>query len=241
MGWNDSANYQKKMKQNKIVHRFLGYCRIGVSTCSGMIRSVYQPSRFGIKRGYRQHSAIVPYDDRGMEDRFQKEVYQKANALMEQYHWRSVIDVGCGSGYKLMHYLGAYDTLGIDIDPAISRAKSDYPNAHWLHAEEYSADLHAADLVLCADVIEHVEHPDEFLQSLFAVPQWKCVMISTPERNSKRGRFHYGPPPNHGHWREWSQNELFRFVSKYHKIYSHEIINPQQATQLIICMNIDKV
>jgi hypothetical protein len=62
-------------------------------------------------------------------------------------------------------------------------------------------------------------------------------MISTPERNVKRGIYHFGPPPNPHHWREWSANELHRFISKYHPVYSHKLINPVQGTQLIVCLN----
>jgi len=222
-----------------IVRRVSRYFFGALRFVSGVCRSVYQPSRYAIKRGYIHRSHILPHDDRGWGEMFQKEVYQKAKALMEQHDWQSVIDVGCGSGYKLMKYLGHYKTLGIDTDPALSMAKTNYPDAKWMYVHEFDMASHSADLILCADVIEHVEHPDELIKALFSIPDWKCIMISTPERDIKRGWFHFGPPPNPAHWREWSKKELYRFVSGYHTVYFHEITNVEQATQLIICMNPD--
>jgi len=207
---------------------------------SGVFRSIYQASRYGIKRGYIHRQHVILHDDRGYGEEFQKEVYQKANELMIQFGWNSIIDLGCGSGYKLVKYLGDFNTLGVDIDPVLSLAKKNFPNSKWLFAHEFYLKPHTADLVLCADVIEHVEHPEVFLNSLFAIPNWKCIMISTPERNIKRGMFHYGPPPNPGHWREWSKKELYKFVSKRHIVYSQEITNRKQGTQLIICLHPDQ-
>src|SRR5688572_22419328 len=80
---------------------------------SGCIRSVYQPSTFGIKRGYIHRAVVVPHDDRGMKDTFQKEVYEQAATLMDTHHWHTVVDMGCGSGYKAAHYLGKNIITGV--------------------------------------------------------------------------------------------------------------------------------
>ena len=174
---------------------------------SGLVRSVYQPSKYAIKRGYIHHAVVVQHDDRGLKDTFQKEVYEYAATLMAKHQWHTIVDMGCGSGYKSAHYLG------------------EFVPAH-----------HAADLIICADVIEHVEDPDQFMKHMLAIRDWKCLMISTPERNKRRGSWHYGPPPNPAHYREWSMEELKRFVAGYAPVYSTELINPLQGTQLILCM-----
>lgn len=203
---------------------------------SGIVRSLYQPSRFGIKRGYRHRAVVLPHDDRGMKDTFQKEVYEQAAVLMAAHQWHSIVDMGCGSGYKSANYLGQYKITGVDFSPAIDQAKVDLPTYDWINADEFVPHQHAADLIICADVIEHVEDPDVFMKHMLSIRDWKCLMISTPERNKRRGRWHFGPPPNHAHYREWSMRELKEFVSGYCPVHRAELINPMQGTQLIICM-----
>jgi SAM-dependent methyltransferase len=203
---------------------------------SGLMRSVYQPSRFGIKRGYIHRAVIVPHDDRGLKDTFQKEVYEKAAALMARHQWHSIVDMGCGSGYKSAHYLGQYKVKGVDFSPAIDQARIDYPAYEWINAADFVPEHHSTDLIICADVIEHVEDPDLFMKHMLSIRDWKCLLVSTPERNQRRGRWHFGPPPNPAHYREWSMRELKKFVSRYAPVHSAELINPVQGTQLIICL-----
>lgn len=203
---------------------------------SGMVRAVYQPSLYEIKRGYIHRATVVPHDDRGMKDTFQREVYEQAANLMSKHQWLTVVDMGCGSGYKSANYLGQYQVTGVDFSPAIDQAKLDFPAYEWINADEFVPAHHTADLIICADVIEHVENPDQFMKHMLAIRDWKCLMISTPERNKRRGSWHYGPPPNPAHYREWSMRELVRFVSGYAPVHSAELINPVQGTQLIVCM-----
>ena len=202
----------------------------------GLTRSLYQSAQFEIKRGYTHRTTVVPHDDRGYEDSFQKEVYQRAAYLMQEHHWQTVLDIGCGSGYKLAHYLGHFDATGVDFSPAIDQAMVDHPQHTWINAEDFIAAHHQADMIICADVLEHVEDPDAFIKSVMSVRDWKCILISTPERNKRRGRLHYGPPPNPAHYREWSMPELKRFIQRYSPVHTIEMINEQQATQLVTCM-----
>ena len=202
----------------------------------GLTRSLYQSAQFEIKRGYTHRTTVVPHDDRGYEDSFQREVYQRAAYLMQEHHWQTVLDIGCGSGYKLAHYLGHFDATGVDFSPAIDQAMVDHPQHTWINAEDFIAAHHQADMIICADVLEHVEDPDAFIKSVISVRGWKCILISTPERNKRRGRLHYGPPPNPAHYREWSMPELKRFIQRYSPVHTIEMINEQQATQLVTCM-----
>jgi len=112
----------------------------------------------------------------------------------------------------------------------------DHPQHTWINAEDFIAAHHQVDMIICADVLEHVEDPDAFIKSVISVRGWKCILISTPERNKRRGRLHYGPPPNPAHYREWSMPELKRFIQRYSPVHTIEMINEQQATQLVTCM-----
>ena len=64
-------------------------------------------------------------------------------------------------------------------------------------------------VIVCSDVIEHVEFPDRLLMKLSTLlPAARVVLISTPERDLTRGPRDCGPPPNPHHVREWSTREL---------------------------------
>jgi methylase of polypeptide subunit release factors len=69
-----------------------------------------------------------------MTDEYQKEVYMLARDILQKMSKHSdkkltVIDVGCGSGWKLVHYLSdQFRTVGIDTEPAYSFLKKTYPD-----------------------------------------------------------------------------------------------------------------
>lgn len=200
---------------------------------SGMLRSLYSPSRYAIKRGYIHRGEVVLHDDLDRKDEYQKAVYETAARLMADQGWQHIMDIGCGSGYKLVQYLGAYKTLGIDLPSTIDRVRAIYPGRQWLSSTDFDPAAHETDLIICADVLEHVANPDTFLQHILGTRGWKRILISTPERNLRRGWFHYGPPPNPAHYREWSRSELLRFLSPYLKILSAEIVDHQHQTLLV--------
>jgi len=225
--------------QNKLTVRGKSSLRIIFRYGTGLIRACYQSSRFDIKRGYIHRNKVIAHDDRVYTDEFQKEVYQKAAQWMHAHKLTSVIDIGCGSGFKLVKYLGEFSTLGVDLEPAISHAASTYPQTQWLNALQFIPSEHSSDLILCADTIEHVAEPDAFMQSIISIKNWEYLIMSTPERNIKRKWYHYGPPPNQSHYREWSEVEFLKFISRYCEIIHHEVMNYTQGTQMVICRPIN--
>ena len=47
---------------------------------------------------------------------------------MEMHRFSTVYDIGCGSGFKLIKYLGHYETVGFDVEPTVSfLAGAEYP------------------------------------------------------------------------------------------------------------------
>ena len=50
-----------------------------------------------------------------------------------------VVDIGCGSGYKLVNYIsGEFETIGVETEPAISHLRKSYPNEVWIDSGEPS-------------------------------------------------------------------------------------------------------
>ena len=153
--------------------------------------------------------------------RYQDRVYRYAARLARQRSPRLVVDIGCGTGANLVHRVGTVTkaTLGVDQPSAIALAERSYPDRRWLAADLRSeavwAELGAfpADLVICADVIEHVDDPRELLRRLHALagPDG-AVVLSTPDRARVEDAPALGPPRNVRHVREWTEPELRALV-----------------------------
>jgi len=180
-----------------------------------------------------------------MKDEWQLEVYQRARELMVEKDFESVIDVGCGSAYKLIHLLGKYDTTGLEMPGTFEWLQKTYPDRRWLRADFDTERRLDADLVICADVIEHVVDPDELVDFLKRI-NFKLLVMSTPDRQllyrvrgSKALRFlrrgFWGPPRNPTHQREWTCTEFGRYLGQHFEILDHRISNDAQATQMMVC------
>lgn len=201
---------------------------------SGANSHLQPKSQFAIKKGYHHANALPGFDATGSTDQWQKEVYELAAAVAGENNYRSVIDVGCGSAYKLIHYLGGYDVIGIENDYTFQWLKKKYPGRKWMSFEKTDPVLLSADLLICSDVIEHFKNPDDLLRFIGAI-QSKKIMISTPERDRQAGKNDYGPPENPYHYREWNAEEFLNYISQWFIIEDQRIFNSRSVTQVIIC------
>jgi len=193
--------------------------------------------RYCIWRLYRARRTYGHHDDSSCEDQWQLEVYLYALGLMKKHAWRSVIDIGCGSAYKLLTYLGDYETLGTELPGNVALLKERYPDRKWAVSDFSRRDLAPVDLIICSDVIEHLVDPDGLLEFVRYVP-FKCMILSTPDRHLFYRPWHrgfWGPPKNEAHQREWTFREFNRYISMHFRVLDHRITNLRQATQMIVC------
>ena len=196
-----------------------------------------EPSRYGIFAGYIHRAEPAYFDDTGFADEWQREVYEFAAELMLREKLASVADVGCGSGYKLVHYLGQYDTIGYDVEQTVAFLLRTYPDRKWQSVPLSERGLPSPDLVICSDVIEHVPDPDALLDFIIGLKS-RFVILSTPDRDCLYrvgSRHHFGPPTNPTHLREWSFGELGAYVGAKLDILDHRITNRAQCTQMVFC------
>lgn len=190
-------------------------------------------SRFGIRPLYRHRDNNAFYDDTGGKDQHQREVYEAAAELARNNGYINVFDVGCGSGFKLIKYFSEYQTVGFDLEPTLSFLRSKYPDRVW-RAPDFADVGQQADLVICADVVEHIPNPDLLIEYLSKITRSKLV-ISTPDRIGVYGWDHSGPPRNKAHCREWTMPEFREYVSRWFSIEEHLITNTDDSTQMIVC------
>lgn len=161
------------------------------------------------------------FDDMSLKDEWQNDVYRLAHDLAERQGLVSVLDYGCGSGFKLRKYFGEGDGVcGLDMPPTVAKLHQRYPNGVWV--TEPPTD-NIWDLLICSDMIEHTPTPQvdlEIMQELN--PKW--LVLSTPARQ----RNDFGPPGNPHHAQEWTPEEFEQLISDYFDIISRTLIVPNK-------------
>lgn len=191
-------------------------------------------SLFSIKAGYHHAGSAESFDDTGSKDEWQRSVYAFAASLAQKLDRASIIDVGCGSGYKLVHLLNAYDTTGIEIEPAYSWLLQKYPTRKWLLFDTTDPSMLRADIVICSDVIEHLKNPDDLMNFLKKM-QFRYLILITPERDAVAGKGDYGPPENTFHFREWNAVEFRAYVQGWFRVEEQHVFDDKSVTQVVVC------
>lgn len=183
--------------------------------------------------------APEPWDDSGHTDDWQLEVYLAALGLATKHRLRTVLDVGTGSGYKLATYFASFDTCGTERPENVAGLRERWPFRRWAVSDlEDMPPLGHADLVVCADVIEHLPDPDVLMCYLGRV-KWEWLVLSTPDRRLLHRPDEpewLGPPVNPAHAREWTQAEFAAYVARWFPVAAHRIVNVDQATQMVVCV-----
>lgn len=178
---------------------------------------------------YKKHTHKNPIQ-RFLLNLFYKNVF----ALLGKVRPDSILDVGCGEGFTLhkLQQQGIGEKLeGIEYQKkAIALGKKQYPD---IVIKQGSIDKlpykdNAFDLVLCTEVLEHMDNPEKALKELVRVSK-KYVLLSVPNEpffmlaQLIRGKnwSRLGNDIEHiNHWTFWGFKQ---FVSKYLKIYSVKI------------------
>lgn len=172
------------------------------------------------------------FDDTSNTDGWQKEVYEFAKKVCLENNYSKIIDIGTGSGFKLLKHFSDMDTIGIDLPQTVEWLREKYPERKWI--DKFDPIL-GYDLVISSDVIEHIPDPDILLDLIEACKP-KLIVLSTPDRDlvkpGKNGIL--GPPKNRAHVREWSMTEFYNYINSRFDVLDHFISNKKQGTQTLL-------
>lgn len=163
-----------------------------------------------IKEGYTSREAVPHFDDTPFRDEFQDDVYEYASKIHTPLC--RVMDVGCGSGFKLLKWFRHLPTLGFEVQPTLAWLKEHYSNRDWLAFG--SKPIVLGGLLICSDVIEHVEDPNILLEFICTLNPDRIV-ISTPDRDVLQLDTQDGPPRNIHHVREWNHDEFVKYLEQW--------------------------
>jgi SAM-dependent methyltransferase len=202
--------------------------------------------RFCIKPGYRENASPRSFDrepgarywtpERLEASRiFQHPVYRLCRDLLRSRGARSFLDVGSGPGTKLAELIAPLcsDLVLIDQPSVREIAMQCVPSSRFVEADLDALGLdlgRSFDLIVCADVLEHLKHPDGCLRFIRAhlSPGGRAV-LSTPERDHLRGR-DCMQSPHPDHVREWNSAEFRRFVEGSGLVVESQHWMPQGRT-----------
>ncbi len=138
----------------------------------------------------------------------------------------SILDAGCGEGITLNKLkeaeigkkLSGFDSL----DRAIAIGKKIYPELDLKIGNIYKIDApsNSYDVVICSEVLEHLDSPEEAMEELVRVSK-KYIILSVPNEplfmmgNLLRGKNIVRFGNDIEHINHWSNKSFVKFVSKY--------------------------
>lgn len=193
-------------------------------------------ANYCIKPGYVHRTNELPLVSKTNDvvDFSQKEVYELATSLCKESSYQTVLDYGCGNGYKLEYYLSKYHTIGYDHPELISHCQKKYPTKEWrsIHGIGKETNPENVDLIICADVIEHATQPEKII-SFFKQLKPKTIIFSTPDRDSWDVNDN-GPPSNLFHCREWNADEFKCYISHFFNITFTTLISQAGYNYLLV-------
>lgn len=165
-----------------------------------------------------EDSTFWEVEPTAMDLAYQEPVYRWAAKLVKADRLAPVVDVGCGTAFKMMKHLAPVTDriVGADQASGIDRARARYPEASFVAGDLTDSALWEElrsmrpSFVLCADVIEHVADPAALVENLASLVRGTHarLLISTPDRSLMEKSPPLGPPTNALHVREWLPSEF---------------------------------
>jgi 2-polyprenyl-3-methyl-5-hydroxy-6-metoxy-1,4-benzoquinol methylase len=159
---------------------------------------------------------------------------------------KTIHEVGCGEGYWVIKWnKEGFLASGSDFSPKVIELARKNAESRGFSPEIFSVrdiyDIRAnderADLIVCIEVLEHLEHPEIAMAHLKQITE-RYIILSVPREpvwrilNILRGKYikHLGNTP--GHIQHWTHHSFLRMVRQYFNI--NAVLTPLPWT-IVLC------
>ncbi len=190
-----------------------------------------------ITDNYRKHKSNS-FLQRKLLENFNKILVEEVRNLNPH----SILDVGCGEGFTLerLRKEGIGKKLeGVDfLDLAIKLGRKEHPHLNLKQGTIYDLKYkdNSFDVVICSEVLEHIDDPQKGLDEVIRVSKKYCVLSVPNEPLFMLGNFlrgknlrRFGNDIEHiNHWTFW---QFKNFVGKKLKI--QKVLYPLPWTIII--------
>ncbi|MBI2420885.1 MAG: class I SAM-dependent methyltransferase [Candidatus Levybacteria bacterium] len=172
-----------------------------------------------ITDNYRKHNPRNPLQKYLIENFFKTFINTVKFSQVD-----SVLDVGCGEGFTMKRLKKAKIGKTIEgleyLDKAIEIGKKLHPDLKITQGDIYKLPYKANsfDLVICTEVLEHLEYPKKALRELVRISK-KYVLLSVPNEpwfrlgNFLRGKNLSRWGNDMEHIQHWSTDSFAKFVN----------------------------
>jgi len=170
------------------------------------------------------------------------------NELLRLADQKSIHEVGCGEGYWSLKWMERdfqvrgtdFSAVVIDMAKANARERG-LPEEGFAVRNIYELDpvMDKAGLVVCCQVLEHLEYPEKALQALKVVSEPYLILCVPREPvwsllNLARGKYWNAGGNTPGHIQRWTGSQFVGFVSDYFTV--EKVLSPLPWTMLL-CKN----
>ncbi|QJB55675.1 class I SAM-dependent methyltransferase [Pseudodesulfovibrio sp. zrk46] len=169
----------------------------------------------------------------------------RISGLIKQVAPKHILEVGCGEGEIIKMALANTQAkiVGVDISDVVLDKARQNVSSDRVRLEKLSiydvpeTDAYQSELVVCCEVLEHLDDPEAGLRKLHALTTSHCI-LSVPREplwcmlNMVRGSYlkSFGNTP--GHIQHWGKKSFLSFVSQLFVI--EKVYTPMPWT-MVLC------
>ncbi|MFT6955214.1 MAG: 2-polyprenyl-3-methyl-5-hydroxy-6-metoxy-1,4-benzoquinol methylase [Halieaceae bacterium] len=205
-----------------------------------------------VSEGLKEDGIVVgnTYDKYGSTNPIVRKImagfHNALDELVDKANPTSIHEVGCGEGYWVKEWNSrGIAARGSDFSEKVIEIARENAEEAGLATNLFEAksiydllpNIDGADLIVCCEVMEHLENPEEAFRALKALGS-RNVILSVPREpvwcalNLVRFKYISSLGNTPGHIQHWSTNQFVGLASKYFNIV--EIRTPLPWT-MILC------
>jgi len=196
----------------------------------------------------------VNYYENGVEHNILQKLWhygkvQTVQSLLNDIRYKSILDIGCASGWFLNQILlknnNIQKAIGVDLyNPAIIFGKKKYKHIKFINADIHKIPLkpNSIDLILCCEVLEHVSDPRKVLSEMKRIVRKKGNAIIEMDTGNlifhlvwwiwKKGK---GRVWNNSHIQVFNKEKLTKMIKQAgFKIINQKIFNISMGVAFLI-------